>query len=115
MIGRWRDLLGGPLRIPARSRIHGDRRHRRTVAYLEKNEPQVIKTVASKLVGYALGRTVLASDMPLIEELSKAGGDATFADLAADIATSRQFRFIRVEAPPQVAATAKITDRKGEE
>jgi hypothetical protein len=43
-----------------------------------------------------------------------AGGDATFADLATDIAVSRQFRFMRADAP-QVAAAAQITDRKGEE
>ncbi len=89
------------------------------VAYLEKNEPQVIKTVATKLVGYALGRTVLASDRPLIDQLSKTGGDATFADLIGEIATSRQFRYMRVDDPAQVASapneTAKVIDKKGEE
>jgi len=121
-IGRWRDAYseGQPIEdsgtLADNTEIAGIDG---LIAYLEKNEPQVIKTVASKLVGYALGRTVLASDMPLIEELSEAGGEATFADLAMDIATSRQFRFLRVEAPPQVAAAgvegAQITDRKGEE
>jgi hypothetical protein len=116
-IGRWRDTYpeGQAIEdsgtLADKTEIAGIEG---LIAYLEKNEPQVIKTVASKLVGYALGRTVLASDMPLIEELSKAGGEATFADLAADIAASRQFRYMRAEAPPQVAA-AEITDRKGEE
>ncbi|HZN11886.1 MAG TPA: DUF1585 domain-containing protein, partial [Blastocatellia bacterium] len=45
-----------------------------------------------KLVGYALGRTILASDQSLIDRMVAAGGDATFAQLAAEIATSRQFR-----------------------
>jgi hypothetical protein len=89
------------------------------IAYLENNEPQVIKTVAGKLVGYALGRTVLASDRPLIDRLSKTGGEATFADLIAEIATSRQFRFMRVEDDAQVASAqhdaARVIDRKGEE
>jgi hypothetical protein len=117
-IGRWRDTYseGQPIEdsgtLADNTEIAGIDG---LIAYLEKNESQVIKTAATKLVGYALGRTVLASDMPLIEQLSKAGGDATFADLAADIAASRQFRFLRAEAPPQVAADAKITDRKGEE
>ena len=89
------------------------------IAYLEKNEPQVIETVAGKLVGYALGRTVLASDQPLIDRLSKAGGEATFADLIAEIAASRQFRFMRVEDAGQVASAGhggtQAIDRKGEE
>jgi hypothetical protein len=89
------------------------------VAYLERNEPQVIKTVATKLVGYALGRTVLASDRPLIDQLSKTGGEATFADLIAEIATSRQFRYARAQDPAQVASarkeTARVVDRKGAE
>jgi mono/diheme cytochrome c family protein len=60
--------------------------------YLEEKEPQVMKTFARKLVGYALGRTVLASDRALVDELVAAGGQATFSDLAVKIATSRQFR-----------------------
>lgn len=89
------------------------------IAYLEQNESQVIRTVAGKLLGYALGRTVLASDRPLLDQLSKTGGEATFADLIAEIATSRQFRFKRVEDAAQVASAqrdgAQVIARKGEE
>ena len=60
--------------------------------YLRVKEPQVRKTLSYKLVGYALGRTVLASDQLLVERMVKAGGDATFAQLATEIATSKQFR-----------------------
>jgi len=60
--------------------------------YLRAREPLVTKTLAKKMLGYALGRTVLASDRPLLNEMIAAGGDATFADLAIKIATSRQFR-----------------------
>jgi hypothetical protein len=60
--------------------------------YLESKEPQIIKTLAKKLIGFALGRTVLASDRPLIDKLVAAGGDATISDLAIIIVTSRQFR-----------------------
>ena len=49
-------------------------------------------TLSKKMLGYALGRTVMASDRPLMREMTAAGGDATFADLAARIVTSRQFR-----------------------
>jgi hypothetical protein len=60
--------------------------------YLRAREPQVMKTLAKKMVGYALGRTVLASDRTLIDEMTALGGDATFAELAIKIANSRQFR-----------------------
>jgi hypothetical protein len=60
--------------------------------YLRAREPQVMKTLAKKMVGYALGRTVLASDRALIDEMTALGGDGTFAELAIKIANSRQFR-----------------------
>ncbi|MBO0863132.1 MAG: hypothetical protein J2P21_32485, partial [Chloracidobacterium sp.] len=37
-------------------------------------------------------RVVLASDQLLIERMAGAGGDATFTQLAAEIAVSKQFR-----------------------
>jgi hypothetical protein len=49
-------------------------------------------TLTKKMLGYALGRTVLASDQPLLREMVAAGGTASFADLASRIVTSRQFR-----------------------
>lgn len=60
--------------------------------YLQTREKQVMTTMARKMIGYALGRTVLPSDRPLIAEMTAAGGNATFAELATRIATSRQFR-----------------------
>ena len=49
-------------------------------------------TLSRKMIGYALGRTVLASDRPLLAEMAAAGGSASFSDLAVKIVTSRQFR-----------------------
>ena len=60
--------------------------------YLRTQDKQVMTTLSKKMLGYALGRTVMASDRPLMREMTAAGGDATFADLAARIVTSRQFR-----------------------
>jgi hypothetical protein len=60
--------------------------------YLRAREPQIMKTLAKKMLGYALGRTVLASDRPLIDEMIARGGDATFTELATKIVGSRQFR-----------------------
>jgi len=63
--------------------------------YLQSKEAQFRKTLSHKLVGYALGRTVLASDQSLIDRMAQAGGDATIARLAAEIAASKQFRHRR--------------------
>jgi mono/diheme cytochrome c family protein len=60
--------------------------------YLRSRDGQVMKTFSKKVLGYALGRTVMASDNPLINEMATAGGRASFADLAVRVATSRQFR-----------------------
>ena len=62
-----------------------------TMLVLSGNSP-VMKTLAKKMLGYALGRTVLASDRPLVDELIAAGSNATFSDLAIKIVNSRQFR-----------------------
>jgi hypothetical protein len=72
------------------------------LTYLESQDQKVYTTLARKLIGYALGRNPQASDRPLIGEMVKAGGDATFTDLATRIATSRQFRNRSVtgELPP---------------
>ncbi len=67
--------------------------------YLRGKEPQVRKTLSYKLVGYALGRTVLASDQLLIERMMETGGGATFAQLAMEIAASKQFRHRRGREP----------------
>ena len=60
--------------------------------YLEDKDKQVMMTLSRKMLGYALGRTILASDRPLLAEMAAAGHDATFSDLAIKIVTSRQFR-----------------------
>jgi hypothetical protein len=75
--------------------------------YLQKKDSQVRKNLASKMVGYALGRTVLASDQLLIEKMAEAGSNATFAQLATKIAVSRQFRHrARREGKPSPANSA---------
>jgi Protein of unknown function (DUF1588)/Protein of unknown function (DUF1585) len=60
--------------------------------YLQTRDTQVMTTLAKKMLGYALGRTVLISDRPLVDEMTAAGGNASFSDLAVKIVTSRQFR-----------------------
>jgi mono/diheme cytochrome c family protein len=60
--------------------------------YLDEQDAKVMTTLSRKMLGYALGRTVLASDRPLVGEMTAAGDSASIADLAVKIATSRQFR-----------------------
>jgi hypothetical protein len=60
--------------------------------YLQGKDALVMKTLSKKMLGYALGRTVLASDRRLLDDMMASGFDATFADLATEIVTSRQFR-----------------------
>jgi hypothetical protein len=60
--------------------------------YLQEHDKQVVTTLAKKMVGYALGRTVRGSDRGLIDAMAKAGGSASVSDLAVAIVTSRQFR-----------------------
>ena len=97
-VGRWRaeysdgqpidatTLLGDNIRIDGVEGLLG---------YLETKQDQVLRTLSSKLLGYALGRTILLSDQPLVDRLVGVGDQATFAELAAGIAASRQFRYRR--------------------
>ncbi len=93
--GRWRDkysdgnLIEDSAALADKTEIAGVNG---LLKYLRAKEPQVRKTFSYKLTGYALGRTVLASDQLLIERMVNAGGNATFAQLATEIATSKQFR-----------------------
>ncbi|MCX6611118.1 MAG: DUF1588 domain-containing protein, partial [Acidobacteria bacterium] len=60
--------------------------------YLKSQEKLVLKNFSRKLLGYALGRTMILSDQPLIEQLSQAGSDATISQLVTQIVNSKQFR-----------------------
>lgn len=61
--------------------------------YLQAREGLVMKTLAKKMLGYALGRPVLATDRRLIDDLAATGSQASFGDLAIKIVNSRQFRY----------------------
>lgn len=63
--------------------------------YLRSKDAQVRKTLSARLTGYALGRTVLASDQLLIDRMVRAGNDATITQLVTEIALSKQFRHRR--------------------
>ena len=104
-IGRWRDTYSDGKPIDDRATL-ADKTQvdgmQGLLGYLDDQQEQVLETFSKKLLGFALGRTMLASDLPLIDELTAAGGNAKFADLVAKIATSRQFRYRRglEDSPP---------------
>jgi hypothetical protein len=86
------------------------------LTYLQGKDALVMKTLSKKMIGYALGRTVLPSDQPLVNDMIAAGNTATFADLAVRIVTSRQFRTregqaddTAVPARPAAATVAALT------
>jgi hypothetical protein len=64
-----------------------------------------MRTLSHKLLGYSLGRTVQASDQPLVERMVAAGGNASLSQLVSEIVASRQFRFRlgRGDASPAIA------------
>ncbi len=108
--GRWRDLYPDGKPIDDSGELSGQTRIAGVAGlldYLRVQENQVLRTLSSKLLGYALGRTILASDQPLIERLASAGGDAGFSQFAAGIATSKQFRS-RLGREDREAAVAAI-------
>ena len=94
-VGRWRDTYpdGKPIEDFAatldKTEITGIDG---LIEYLRRNDEQVRRNMAQKLTGYALGRTILASDLPLIDGMVRLGPDATMVQLASGIAASPQFR-----------------------
>ncbi|MCP4191416.1 MAG: DUF1592 domain-containing protein [Planctomycetaceae bacterium] len=109
-IGRWRDQYrdGQPIDVVGRmgdgSRIDGLIGLK---SYLRSELPKFHRTLASKLVGYGLGRAEILSDRRLIQQLMEGlEAEATVADLATRIVTSKQFRTKRAAVVP-VAVGAK--------
>jgi len=113
-VGRWRTAYadGKPIEDAStavdRTEINGIDG---LIAYLKKNDEQVRRNMAQKMLGYALGRTIIASDLPLIDQMVKAGPEATVAQLAAEIVKSPQFRNRRGEqltSPAPKPRTARV-------
>jgi mono/diheme cytochrome c family protein len=80
------------------------------LSYLSSKDEQVRRTLATKLVGYALGRTVLPSDLSLIDKIVTDGGDAPFSQLVTEVISSKQFRtrLGRDDTPPAKVVPATV-------
>ena len=69
-------------------------------AYLASNETQFIRQFSRKLLGYALGRSVAATDQALVEKMvqSVRSHDGRVSAAVVEIVTSRQFMQRRPDA-----------------
>jgi hypothetical protein len=111
-IGRWREhyrdgqsidstgVLNDGVEISGPAGLH---------RYLKDRQADFHRTLSTRLLGYALGRTELASDRPLVKELTMTLEDGgKFSDLAARIVTSKQFRYrLGGEPASELDATAQ--------
>ena len=113
-VGRWREQYqdGKPILDSAKS---GDGAEIAGIdgllSYLKKNENQVLQNFSHKLLGYALGRTMIVSDLPLIDKMSQSG-ETNFSALIQAVVTSRQFRYRRSGDETAAAVTAKNTTQQ---
>ena len=97
-VGRWRETYDNGKPVDASSVMAGGTPITgidSMLAYIESRERQVLLNLSEKLLGYALGRTIIASDQPLLGRMVASGFDATFEELAVQVTTSRQFRYRR--------------------
>lgn len=98
-IGRWREQYRDEQPIDASGVLNDGTEisgPQALLDYLKEHQRQFHQTLSTRLLSYALGRTELASDQPLLNELAgelERGGK--FSDLVARIVSSRQFRFRR--------------------
>ncbi|MEZ6061780.1 MAG: DUF1592 domain-containing protein [Planctomycetaceae bacterium] len=102
-IGRWRDTYGNGQQIDSSGTLSDGTELSGLPGlrdYLRRQKDNFHRTLCTRLVGYALGRTVMASDRPLIESmLADIDGQAGVADLIVRIVLSEQFRNRRYDAP----------------
>lgn len=114
-IGRWRDVdsadepVASTDVMPDGVEITGPAG---LADYLMRRQDDFIENFCRKLVGYMLGRTVIAGDRDLIERMRAGLENHGYRPGAAvrEIVRSRQFRFRRVPADGSPSATASIPE-----
>lgn len=108
-VGRWRETYhdGKPVqdaaKLPTGADVQGVDG---LLAYLQSRDNQVIKNFSQKLLGYALGRTILATDQPLIDRMRQDGGAVPLSKMILEIVASRQFRQRGVDRDTTPATTS---------
>jgi hypothetical protein len=117
-LGRWRQTYRDGADIDPSGTLHDgteirgvDGLHR----YLHSQQEQFQRTLATKLIGYALGRGETIGDQRLIEDMLAAAkqGEDNFADFVVQVVKSRQFRYHRGN-PENRAASRAAGGGKGE-
>ncbi len=84
------------------------------IGYLNSKDELFMRTLSRKMLGYALGRTVGASDQRLVDDMVAAGNGTSFADLAMKIVTSRQFRYHQGrDAAPAALSASLLSPQSG--
>jgi hypothetical protein len=100
-LGRWREKYDGGRPIDASGILDGGTEISGLEGlrdYLRRQQPQFERNLCGKLLGYALGRSELASDRPLIDEmLADLKDQRGFQELIVRIVCSQQFRYRRCD------------------
>jgi hypothetical protein len=108
-IGRWRETYRDGQQIDASGKLNDGTEiseFEGLNSYLSKNEGLFNRTLCAKLLGYALGRAEVASDRPLLDQMTTGlNTDNRFSTLVEQIVASQQFRYRR--APGSSAAESK--------
>jgi hypothetical protein len=98
-IGRWRETYRDGQKIDAEGTLSDGTNVKGLEGlqnYLDRQQSQFHRTLATKLLGYALGRAELATDQPLIDRMQEnLQGSGTIAEVVQLIATSQQFNYRR--------------------
>jgi hypothetical protein len=87
------------------------------VSYLNAQEPLVLRNFAKKLLGYSLGRTMLVTDQPLLDQLASRGSSTPLSQWITEIVLSKQFRYRRgadEEAPERKPAKQQVAAMAGD-
>src|SRR5262249_54275481 len=98
-IGRWRETYRDGQVIDASGKLNDGSEiteFEGVNAYLLANEDLFNRTLCGKLLGFALGRSELISDRPLLSQMASGlKTDNRFSTLITQIVTSPQFRYRR--------------------
>lgn len=96
-IGEWRDIYASGARVDASAQLpdgtkfNGPAELRKVVL---SHSDEFVTTISEKLLTYALGRGLEASDAPAVRKIKRdaAGGNYRFATLIQSIVTSTPFQ-----------------------
>jgi hypothetical protein len=104
-IGKWRDQEGGePVdatgQLPTGESFNGAVQMLNILA--EKHRDQFLQSIATKMLGYAIGRRVTAADQPAVDEIvaGMRKNDLKFSSLVQGVVDSMPFQMQRGETLP---------------